>query len=91
MTFVEDYPNAEDLGNGVFIARMFIDGKLEGLAYCHPSTNGECRSYVPLRNRYQWEHGWDLLSEQPLTISPSLLCRTCGNHGFIRSGKWVPA
>lgn len=29
--------------------------------------------------------------EEHLTISPSLLCRTCGHHGFIRDGKWVPA
>ncbi len=29
--------------------------------------------------------------EEHLTISPSLLCRTCGNHGFIRDGRWVAA
>lgn len=26
-----------------------------------------------------------------LTLSPSLLCGTCGDHGFVRDGKWVPA
>jgi hypothetical protein len=25
-----------------------------------------------------------------LTISPSLLCG-CGDHGFIRNGRWIPA
>lgn len=35
--------------------------------------------------------GWTLENEAPLTVSPSLLCRSCGSHGFIRSGKWVPA
>jgi hypothetical protein len=29
--------------------------------------------------------------EASLTVAPSLLCRTCGNHGFIREGRWVPA
>lgn len=31
---------------------------------------------------------WDLVSWEPLTISPSLLC-SCGAHGFIRDSKWV--
>lgn len=34
---------------------------------------------------------WNIESEEPLTLSPSLLCRNCGSHGFIREGKWVPA
>jgi hypothetical protein len=34
---------------------------------------------------------WTVESLDPLTISPSLLCRGCGDHGFIREGRWVPA
>lgn len=34
---------------------------------------------------------WQVESWEPLTLSPSLLCRTCGLHGFIRAGRWVPA
>lgn len=34
---------------------------------------------------------WRVESWDPLTISPSVLCRVCGDHGFIRDGKWVPA
>lgn len=34
---------------------------------------------------------WQLVTEEPLTITPSILCRTCGLHGFIREGRWVPA
>lgn len=33
---------------------------------------------------------WTLVSLEPLTITPSLLCRTCGDHGFITSGRWCP-
>lgn len=29
--------------------------------------------------------------EEHLTLTPSLLCPTCGNHGFIRDGRWVVA
>lgn len=34
---------------------------------------------------------WTVEQNDPLTLSPSVACRTCGNHGFIREGKWVPA
>ena len=45
---------------------------------------------------------WDVFSLDPLHISPSLLCgsklyrsghpdETCGDHGFIRVGRWVKA
>lgn len=33
---------------------------------------------------------WTLVSLDPLTISPSILCG-CGHHGFVREGAWVPA
>lgn len=33
---------------------------------------------------------WTVESWDPLTLSPSLLCH-CGDHGFIRAGRWVPA
>ena len=34
---------------------------------------------------------WTVEQWEPLTLSPSLLCKTCGDHGFIREGKWVKA
>lgn len=34
---------------------------------------------------------WQLVTAEPLTINPSVLCGTCGLHGFIREGRWVPA
>lgn len=30
-------------------------------------------------------------AEDELTISPSLACRSCPSHGFIRDGRWIPA
>lgn len=33
---------------------------------------------------------WTLQSLDPLTISPSVRC-DCGDHGFIREGRWVRA
>lgn len=34
---------------------------------------------------------WMLESEDPLTLSPSLSCTACGDHGWVRDGTWVPA
>jgi hypothetical protein len=34
---------------------------------------------------------WTVENWDPLTLSPSVLCRGCGDHGFIRGGRWVPA
>jgi hypothetical protein len=34
---------------------------------------------------------WQVESWEPLTLAPSLLCRACGSHGFIREGRWLPA
>jgi len=35
---------------------------------------------------------WTVVSETPLTLSPSLVCDTtrggCGLHGFVRDGHW---
>lgn len=33
----------------------------------------------------------EVVTADPLTLTPSLLCDTCGLHGFIRDGRWVPA
>lgn len=34
---------------------------------------------------------WEVQSWEPLTLHPSLLCRSCGLHGWIRDGAWIPA
>ena len=35
---------------------------------------------------------WDVIQEEPLTLSPSVQCQGhAHHHGFIRDGKWVPA
>lgn len=41
---------------------------------------------------------WELISLEPLHIEPSVLCRwpnpdgtECGDHGYVRDGRWVVA
>lgn len=35
---------------------------------------------------------WSVISREPLTLSPSILCPDpgCHDHGFIENGKWRP-
>lgn len=34
---------------------------------------------------------WQVESWDPITLSPSVECLVCGDHGWVRSGRWVPA
>lgn len=40
---------------------------------------------------YRSSDGWVLVTEEPMTVTPSVLCKTCNTHGFITNGKWTPA
>jgi hypothetical protein len=35
--------------------------------------------------------GHVIVTVDPLTVSPSILCLDCGLHGFIRDGRWISA
>lgn len=37
----------------------------------------------------QLDGGHVVVSEDPLTIAPSILCPDCGLHGFITNGAWT--
>lgn len=66
-----------------------------GLIESHPRADGgRCSGHVTFDvpvNAAETRPKWRVLSEDPLTLEPSLLCRACGHHGFIRDGRWVPA
>lgn len=34
---------------------------------------------------------WNLegSADEHITLTPSIRCGTCGDHGFVRDGKWV--
>ena len=62
-----------------------------GIQVFHKNKAGEeCPGFVTF-SKLAPPPVWELISVEPLTMSPSLLCRTCGDHGFIRDGKWVAA
>lgn len=68
-----------------------------GVFLNHPTADGgTCRSCAVfdgevVRRIEPSRPVWTVECWEPLTISPSVLCRMCGHHGFIREGRWVPA
>jgi hypothetical protein len=80
-----------DIGHDVRVQVRRILGEPlpEGVYYEHPCVVGKpSPGWCPVKPNNP--DGWDLVSESPLTLSPSLLCRTCGHHGHIRGGRWEP-
>ena len=80
-----------DLGGGIQNAEVRFyadDGRPGGLYYEHPCKDGKLSpGWIP----FEGPQAWQLLKLEPLTLSPSLLCRSCGHHGFVREGRWVSA
>lgn len=70
-----------------------------GAQYSHPDArepSRECGGFVTFDGEAQRAvhpnvPKWTVESMEPLTLSPSLLCTVCGDHGFIRGGRWVAA
>ena len=79
----------EDCGSNVKIERRYLDGNLEGIAWWHICNGSEREDFMDVQPA--WKDGWVVEQVQPLTLSPSILCRACQFHGHIREGKWVPA
>lgn len=62
-----------------------------GECYSGITFRGEAQALLAARGVFSDHALWDVLSWQPLTLAPSLLCRLCGDHGFIRAGRWERA
>jgi hypothetical protein len=83
-----------DIGHGVEIQRRYLNDALYGVSVLHSTKMGErCEggAWVHFHGAVATNDVWQLVREEPLTISPSILCRACGLHGYIREGKWIPA
>ena len=67
-----------------------------GILIYHHNPAGEwCAGFCTFAGDVQREVApsatvWQVESWDPLTISPSVLC-SCGDHGFIREGRWIRA
>lgn len=91
-----------DLGHGVtaeVVHSTLANGEPVGLDYSHPGEGGaRCSGFVyidtpAVRETFAPSDAamWTLERLDPITLAPSLACRRCGHHGFIRDGQWMPA
>ena len=87
-----------DIGHGVSACEFRYEplGQLH-IAYLHKCKveglerhGGLAFAAVPVSDSGSGRD-WKLEQREPLTISPSLLCMSCGHHGFLRSWRWEPA
>ncbi len=94
-----------DLGDGHSFVWFYDSEGLFGLIEHHPPGPDAppgtpyCGGYIAWRSsssrppafpKHQIIAGGEG-DEEHLTIAPSLACRTCESHGWIRGGKWVDA
>lgn len=98
---ITDLPFSLDFGNACGLTWLQNDREeVIGAIEYHLTPEGKrCEGMisfdVPERDeRYKTNPDaptWEVQSWIPLTISPSILCRICGHHGFIREGAWISA
>ena len=98
-----NYHSRLAIGHERYLDFVQHDGNIIGAIEIHPSAKdgSQCQGGIffdvsELPDTYLRGDGsrvttWAVESWEPLTISPSVLCGICGNHGFIRDGKWVIA
>lgn len=88
---------AVPLGHDTFYTKVYRDSEWIAIHEWHRCRGVDYGAgFIAFtdRTRPEWWAGgptWEVLSEDPLTLSPSLACQTCGHHGFIRDGRWVVA
>lgn len=88
-----------DIGHGVQIRyTSWADHDKVGLIWNHLKPDGTACfgsgllfDLPGVRQAFPERALWTVEQWEPLIISPSLLCRGCGLHGWIRSDLWVPA
>jgi hypothetical protein len=83
-----------DLGHGHTlepVVQPAIGEGVIGLIVGHNKPTGEhChKSWIPL-NKHGTTSGWDAMDEDPWTLTPSLACTICSDHGWITDNRWVP-
>jgi hypothetical protein len=81
-TFTFTWAQDGQIKIGGIITHKKADGSL-----CDGSLWFDCE-YV--NQHFPNKPRWKIESMEPLTLSPSFLCH-CGDHGYIRNGKWVVA
>lgn len=92
--------NVVDLGDDHTLVFSEYQGEANvGATIAHKKPDGtECGGWIAIEGR-SWAKSfdpgsiatWTITQESPLTLTPSILCRACGDHGFVTNGRWVRA
>lgn len=82
-----DEPDVIDLGGRHYL----IPSGLDGYLWHHDGPLPECRSWGWFGAIDGKDSGHRIASHDPLTVEGSLIHNECGDHGFIRDGRWVAA
>lgn len=81
-----------DIGHGMWVHRvrggLIIGHTHEDGEECGGSILFESEASDPLKRTGRFL--WTLVSEEPLTVTPSISKPECGIHGYITEGKWIP-
>ena len=83
-----------ELGYGhTFEVVLGSDDRLVGWLHTHPDARNPsaatCQSFCAVRE-LNGTPVHQVLCADPLTLTPSLKCRTCGAHGNVVNAKWEP-
>ncbi len=73
--------------NGSASIMFYEDGTAR---FEHRCDRGD-RGVVICAPALQLGNGHRIEQDDPLAITPSILCPDCDTHGFIRDGRWVSA
>lgn len=101
-------PGRHEIGPGVTLRALDYGDEVVGFILEHPrdeSSTGRCggvfwtKRIEPPVSGINQKHVWTVVEREPLTLTPSLLCRgvvvrdgpVCTFHGFIQQGAWVAA
>lgn len=88
-----------DLGDNHELVWSIYEGdKYAGASVPHLKPDGtKCAGWIAIEGG-AWAKSfdgkiqtWKIVQHEPITLEPSLLCRACGDHGYVREGKWVRA
>ncbi|HEV8653091.1 MAG TPA: hypothetical protein VG276_27795 [Actinomycetes bacterium] len=91
MTYPEGEPGVVDLGERHFAMALITNDAVVGYLWWHDCTT-EPKGWSWLGQWGDRRSGHQIVDTDPVHIEPSILCpQGCGDHGFVREGRWVPA
>lgn len=86
--FESVFPN--DLGDGEHRWSWLVEasGGKKNILWLHRCGDKWSTSWIDITSGEKHR----LVCADPLHVEPSILCPAgCGDHGFVRDGRWVPA